>query len=135
MVLHGYKEYAAPALNFSDDYERNYLKAVEAGSAVSFKWLYQHADAIKSSDYAYLYAADYTKWLRDAAADYLALRQALAPAAGSEILRHETLASGVTVTRYQNGTRVYVNYAEEDAAADGLTVPARGFLTVPGEEG
>ena len=41
---------------------------------------------------------------------------------------HDELAPGVFRTRYSDGSRVYVNYGDAPAAADGVTVPARDWL-------
>ena len=43
---------------------------------------------------------------------------------------HEELAPGVYVTRYANGTKVYVNYTKLPfaLAADGLTIPAEDWM-------
>ena len=40
---------------------------------------------------------------------------------------HEALGSGLYRTAYDNGARVYVNYGDAPARADGLEIPARSF--------
>ena len=45
---------------------------------------------------------------------------------------HRNLSPTLSRTEYEDGTKVYVNYGFTDAAADGLTVPARDYLTVSG---
>jgi len=46
------------------------------------------------------------------------------------IMKHECIAPDVYRVQYDNGSVVYVNYGSEDAAADGLTVPAMDYLVV-----
>ena len=44
---------------------------------------------------------------------------------------HENLTEDLSVTEYADGTKVYVNYGYSDAQTpDGVTVPARDYLTV-----
>ena len=44
------------------------------------------------------------------------------------IIGHERLAKDVTVTVYEDGTRVYVNYGTAAHDADGIEVPARDYV-------
>lgn len=46
------------------------------------------------------------------------------------ILEHDRLNEHVARTTYANGTRVYVNYADREACADGVCIPALDFLVV-----
>jgi hypothetical protein len=43
---------------------------------------------------------------------------------------HENLNQFVSVTVYEDGTRVYVNYGYSDYTGNGVTVPARDYLVV-----
>lgn len=40
----------------------------------------------------------------------------------------------VSVTEYENGVSVYVNYGYTDATVDGVLVPARDYLSVTADE-
>ena len=39
-----------------------------------------------------------------------------------------TREGSLSVTTYENGTRIYVNYGETAAEKDGITVPARQYV-------
>ena len=39
----------------------------------------------------------------------------------------------MTVTTYENGAKVYVNYGTEEMNADGIHVPARSYIVERGE--
>lgn len=43
------------------------------------------------------------------------------------IVGHDYLNRKVTVTTYEDGTKVYVNYSESDFNVDGITVPGRDY--------
>ena len=50
-----------------------------------------------------------------------------------EITDHARLTPTVSVTTYENGAKVYVNYDTEDYLADGVKVPARSYIVEGGE--
>ena len=52
----------------------------------------------------------------------------LAPLQFEFMEEHDSLGGGVWRTTYSDGSRVYVNYGTEPAVADGLSVPAKGWL-------
>ena len=45
---------------------------------------------------------------------------------------HTSLNGDVTLTTYNDGTRVFVNYSARDFEADGVTVPARDYVVKGG---
>ena len=49
------------------------------------------------------------------------------------IVDHQILNAKNTVTVYENGARVYVNYGMEDYQAGDVLVPARGYVVEGGE--
>jgi hypothetical protein len=53
--------------------------------------------------------------------------EALAPYAAMRMIGHERISADVSVTTYENGDRVIVNYGKTDAAVEGVTVPAQSF--------
>jgi len=46
------------------------------------------------------------------------------------IVSHEFISAHVTVTAYEDGTRVYVNHGSSDVQCEGACVPARSYLVV-----
>ena len=51
----------------------------------------------------------------------------------SVIKSHELVSSGIYRTNYENGISVLVNYGNEPAEIDGITVNAKDFIWI-GEE-
>ena len=50
------------------------------------------------------------------------------------IVGHDRLAEEVTVTEYEDGTKVYVNYSNTDYTAEGISVPARDYAVKGGND-
>ena len=48
------------------------------------------------------------------------------------IVNHDQLAEEVKVTEYADGTRVYVNFGNENHSAGGIIIPARDYLVERG---
>ena len=132
MVLHGYKQMGSEAINFTADYQQKFLRAVEGGTSISFKWFYENADTVKTSDYTDLYAGNYSSWLKQAVESYRQLNAVLAPLQDQCIVGHEVLQSGVTKTAYENGTAIYVNYREEPVTINGHTIQGKSFYAEKG---
>lgn len=127
MVLHGYREYAGEALNQTDDYETAWLKSVESGAGLSFLWIYENNTVLKDSDYMNLYSITYDVWLEEGAAMYRRMNEEMGHLNDVPISDHYLPAQKVTVTVYEDGTKVYVNYNDTAVTVEGIDIPARDF--------
>ncbi len=130
MVIHGCLEYAGEAVNMSDDYETMFLKSAECGAGLNFKWISESNSILKDTEFDGLYSVSCETWFDRAVESYRRLNDDLGELVSVEIRSHEKLAEDVVKVVYENGTCVYVNYSEEDAAVDGVTVPSRDYLVV-----
>ena len=54
----------------------------------------------------------------------------LASLCGQWIVRHERLSDTLVKVTYENGARVYVNYASEAASADGVEIAGQSFMVI-----
>ncbi|MFD0712737.1 DUF5696 domain-containing protein [Paenibacillus sp. GCM10027626] len=129
MVLHGYADLAGQPFNQADDQSvrKNILKAIETGSSVYYRWTYSAPSELKSATARELYAAGYADWLKEAAAAYKEVNEAMKPVRHLCISRHEQLAEGVYRTTYEDGTAFTVNYNDKPISADGYTVGALSY--------
>ena len=105
--------------------EMNY--AIESKSAPRFALTYadetvfMHTEDMETQNY---FMTQYKQWLDEieyAYAEYNAFWRTVS---------HSIPAKGLRRVEYDNGVTVYVNYLASDTAADGYTVPARGYLIV-----
>lgn len=115
--------------------EVNY--AMETRSAPYFRLTYEseqiflHTEDMDSQNY---FMTKYTTWLDEISESYSEYSRLWNMTADAHISAHDILYSGLRRVTYDNGVRVYVNYLSADAEADGLTVPARGYLIVPAQD-
>ena len=131
IALHGLVDYTGKPGNLSSDLEREVLRWVEMGYVPFFELTYDNTEELMYTGYQSLFSAQYSAWEeRVAWAAEQFTRGDLAELCGQLIVKHERLSDTLVRVTYENGTAVYVNYAEEDCRSGGVTVPAQGWLAV-----
>ena len=69
----------------------------------------------------------YRPWLQHTGSLYAEWREAVGDCVGEEILAHRNISQGLTMTQFENGKTVFVNYTNEDATVDGVLVKAESW--------
>lgn len=129
MVIHGCIDYTGYAINLSDTYDKTdiILRLIEFGASPHFTFTWEESSEMKYSGLNRFYATTYENWKEDAVTIYSEVNEALRHVSGQPITAHEILESGVKKVTYGNGVTYYINTTDKDAAADGITVPARSY--------
>lgn len=129
MVIHGSVNYTGSAINLNDTYNKDniVLSYIEYGTAPRFLFSEKDSSNIKYTSSADKYSVQYSVWKEDAAEIYSRIAQALDPVAGSAMVSHETLSSGLKKIVYDNGVTIYVNHSEQDITENGITVKAGSY--------
>ncbi|MGN0793145.1 MAG: DUF5696 domain-containing protein [Aristaeellaceae bacterium] len=134
MVMHGLRDYTGLPGNLSSDLEREFLRWVEMGYMPYFELTWGSTEELMYTDYQGLFTAQYTAWIDKVAGIAAAFSQGELKELRTVMMReHVRLTDELVRVTYENGARVYVNYADADAQADGLTIPAMDYLVVKGE--
>lgn len=128
MVLHGKVNYTGASVNLSGNYRTEVLKAIEGGSGLYFELAYRNSDILKLTDYAKLYSVDYKTWKQKIIDCYTQVNEAVGDLNSEDIVKHTYIADGVSSVEYSSGVTIYVNYNETDFEANGVLVPASGFV-------
>ena len=134
MVLHGNIVTGATAINDKADYHDAFLKAIETGSSLKYDWLYADITELVRTEYNELVYASYEYWIDTVVEEYLALQEAVGDLAGQHIVEHRLLEDEVSMTVYESGTCVIVNYGQNEYRYGELTVAGRDYLVVEGEK-
>ena len=134
IALHGLVDLSVTALNDETDVRRAFLKAVETGSCLKWRWIARNEDELVETDYSHIISSRYENWIGTAAEQYQQAQALLNRIAGCTVQTHETLANHPDVVRvvWSDGTQVLVNYGTESASVNGVTVPARSFAVKEG---
>ena len=132
MALHGYITYASMPINLADDYERSVLRCIEYGSVPYFLLCDTYSAVLKNSYVAdsKLYTAVYEDWKDKLVEAYGKISGALSGVQDARMIRHEELSDDLYRSTYDNGTEIYVNYADTEQTADGVSVPAKDCVAV-----
>ncbi len=125
LVLNGLTTFTTETVNMSaHDPEYFVLQAAELGAVPKFTITGELEDALRHTDYSYLYAVNFDNQ-KSRIDEVLASCKAVREEIGStEITGHRTLAEGVHETTYANGTKVLVNYNLYDVTLEDGTVLA-----------
>ena len=133
LVISGRMPYYSTWLNFESNTQKTLLKLVEYGAYPSWLLTGEDVQPLIHTNSSDVFTAQWNVLL-PAMADINAELQALHEAVGGSVMvGHECLAQDVARVTYQNGAVVYVNYRKMDYTADGLTIPALGYLVKGGE--
>lgn len=131
IALHGYVNYTGEALNLTQNYEEELLKSAEYGAGLSFTLMKESAFTLQKTLYTQYFGADYDAWKDKMLEIYTRYNTELGHVFNQRMTGHEFIETGVTMTTYEDGTRVYVNYTYEDVRAkDGTLVTARDYVVV-----
>lgn len=133
MVLSGNIPYYATWLNFESNQQKALLKLVEYGAYPSWLLTGEDVQSLIHTNSSDVFSA---KWdvLLSTMTEINGKLQSLHEAiGGSAMAKHELLDTDVVKVTYENGTAVYINYRKADVNADGITVPALGYLVKGGD--
>ncbi|GGD51315.1 DUF5696 domain-containing protein [Paenibacillus nasutitermitis] len=109
MVLHGSIPYSLTPANLRDDYELEFLKAIEYGSIPSFILTYESSRVLMETLTWGIYSSTFTQWKDDLIREYRDFEQ-LSPIHDQPMTDHYRRSQGVYVTEYANGMAVIVDY-------------------------
>lgn len=133
IAVHGMKDYTGEALNISGDYVQEFLRCVEYGAGLNFTFFAEDGTILQDTRHSTLFGASYTSWKEEALAMINQYQQDMEGLNQQRIVSHEKLTEDVAVTGYEDGTKVYVNYAAEAYTADGVTVDGYSYAVERGE--
>jgi len=133
IVLHGYVPFTGRAINLAEDYTKNLLKTIESGAGLYFSFMTEETAELQETKFRQFYANEYGKWVNDANALYQKFNDDFGHLYNRHIVNHQILAYGVTVTQYDDGTRVIVNVSESDWNYNGSNVKSDSYIVRRGE--
>ncbi|MBR3928421.1 MAG: hypothetical protein IKJ65_05385 [Clostridia bacterium] len=133
IALHGRVEYTGLPINVAADWETELLNCVQYGAGLNFTFMAEDAKIVQETYHSSLYGASYDEWAEDVKKIVNDYQTAMAGLNQTAITGHEILGD-VTVTTYEDGRSVYVNYGFADYAVGDETVPARSYIVVGGDK-
>ena len=134
IALHGIVDLSVTALNEAQDVQSAFLKAVETGSCLKWRWIARNENELVETDYNSIISARYENWIDTASQQYLQAAELLERVAGCTVVSHEYLTQDGSAVRvvWSDGTEVVVNYSENALSVGSVSVPAQSFAVKEG---
>ena len=133
IALHGMKDYTGEPINLAGDYMQELLSCVEYGAGLHFTFMAEDANVLQDTTHSGFFGANYDEWKADAVEMILRYQKEAKGLNQQRIVEHERITDLVTMTAYEDGTRVYVNYGMNDYAEGDVAVPARNYIVERGQ--
>ncbi|MCL1845933.1 MAG: DUF5696 domain-containing protein [Defluviitaleaceae bacterium] len=130
IALHGLVPFAGRPLNLAEDNSHHFLKSVESGASLFFSFKDVPTADLLVTRYRRYFANEWERWHEVANEVFTEHRDNFGHLYNQFIVDHEILnrVGGVTVTVYEDCTRVYVNTTQMDFETEtGVTIRAMSF--------
>ncbi len=135
MVVSGLIPYTTEgAGNLAYDLQVQKLKWIEYGALPYFYLTYESALNLRDTGYDILFSSTYVDWEEIMLETYREFRENLSAVYGQQMVEHKFLTDDLIRVEYANGVKIYVNYGDVPASAEGVNVPAKDYLVVGGGE-
>ncbi|MCR5521557.1 MAG: hypothetical protein K6F44_06565 [Lachnospiraceae bacterium] len=133
MAIHGLVDYTGVPINLSEDFEYELLKSAEFGAGLSFTFMKCAPERIQETMYYSYFGAAFDLWKEKAVGIYKRFKDDFDGLYNKRMIGHSVDENNVRITEYEDGTKVYVNYAYKDLESNGIKVPARDYVVKRGE--
>lgn len=132
IALRGYVNMAPEALNLSSEVSELELKCAETGLSLFYQLMDSDSTDLLDTSFADYYACSYDDYVGLMTETYSRMKKVYDAVGNSSIKDYQIFDDNVRITTFENGAKVYVNYANSDATVNGVKVPARGYVAVGG---
>jgi len=132
IVLHGLVPFAGRPINLAEDFSLHLLNTVESGATLFLSFMDASTADLQVSRYRRYFSNEFGRWSGVANELYQRHTRDFGHLYNQLIVGHQILCrTGVTVTVYEDGTRVYVNTTMADYNG-AVSVPAQRYTVVRG---
>jgi len=130
IALHGLVHFTGDPINLAEDFSDHLLKSIESGSGLFFSFKEAPSSVLQETGYRRYFSNEFRQWATVANDLFHSHQESFGHLYNQLIIDHQILAQNVTVTVYEDGTRVYVNQTTNDFNARGVLIPARNYMVV-----
>ncbi len=134
IVLHGIIPYTGPVANLRYSPRTQFLKQVEYGALSLFELTYEKSVLLRRTNYNKLFSSYYMDWIDEIVKEYQEINENMGYLQTQFIQHHHKLVHGVYQTTYEDGTKVIVNYNEEEYTDKDINVKGLDYLVIKKEQ-
>ena len=136
MALHGYVNYSGIPVNLAPDSRYAVLKAAEYGAGLMFVFMAADEGKLQDTSYSVYYGAGFREWGASAEQIYSRYNRELGKTFSQKMVNHRNLSPDVSLTEYEDGTKVYVNFGYTDyISGDGIKIRSQDYKVVNAHKG
>lgn len=130
MLIHGCIDYSGSLINMGNTTDTNeiILTLIETGASPHFVFTKTEATEMKTTGLNKMYSTTYDSWKDTAVEIWKKTNEALSKVSGAEITDFRNVGTGVSVTTYSNGVKIYVNHTDESVTVDGVSVQPKSYV-------
>lgn len=132
MVLKGYVNYSGKPVNLSGDIQRAVLNSAQTGAGLYFILTAENSEKVIKSDYDSFYSTGFNVWENTIADSVKQYCDDFACVADQRITGFRWIEREVSETVFENGAKVFVNFGENPAIIEEITIAAGDYLVVKG---
>jgi hypothetical protein len=132
IALHGLVPYSSRHTNGRDQFQVEFLHALEYGENPSYLFTYSSSDDLKFLNNVNLYNPVFTDWEQTAVQEYTKWNEALGDVQDQYIVGHREIAPQVKETTYENGKKIVINYSNTPYSYGGQVIASDSYLVVKG---
>ncbi|MHC1786440.1 MAG: DUF5696 domain-containing protein [Christensenellales bacterium] len=133
IALHGLVAYTGKPINLAGDWQQELLLSAQRGAGLFFVFMQEEPLVLHDTDYSRFYGASFDLWAGQARAIIEEYEEKLGGVFAQAIGGFSRLPGQVTLTTYQDGTCVAVNFSQEDQLVLGQILPPRSYAVISGE--
>lgn len=132
MVLHGFVDYAGEPLNLAADPRESVLRSAQTASGLYLKLMAADPAVLKETEYSHFLSVQGDYWLKEGVRIYQEYNAELGDLAQERIVEFKQVRPDLSVTYFESGDGVLVNFGSTDRDVDGTQIPARSFVRLRG---
>ncbi len=134
IAVGGLIDCVAPSFNGEFANDDLWLSAAASGTYFCYSFMSAASTEILSTSLKSHANMNFDSNFDDATKVYNEMKKITEAAKDSRIHSHSYITETLTVTEYENGTKVYVNFADSETVYDLLKIPAKAFVVTGGEK-
>lgn len=133
MALGSLTKCVAPTLNGEKADDNLLLYAATSGAYIGYSFMHEESSELLTTELKSLTNMNFESNIRDAIASYSEMQKIYTSTSGSKVYSHKYLSDTLTVTEYENGVKVYVNFSDSDISVADVTISAKSFAVIGGK--
>lgn len=133
IALHGLKDYTGKSLTTVGDMVQELLRCVEYGSGLNFTFVAEDTQILQNTYHSLYFGSFYDARCAQAKEIVLRYQKEMEGLNRQRICAHAQLSDTLTMTGYDDGTKVYVNFGKHEAEYNGIVIPGYDYIVERGK--